>query len=97
MAGMDSGNIWLMPKKDNNPDDIFEDMMKVNISEGDEFPGFFISCTTIKDLTSFDGRYHSMEVVTFINHESFSQFKSKERSAEYLKYKEFLISKIFLG
>ncbi|PCI96449.1 MAG: phytoene dehydrogenase [Flavobacteriales bacterium] len=93
-AGMDSGNIWLMPDRDIDPDDLFEDMMKVDISEGEEFPGFFISCTTIKDPTSFDGRYHSMEVVTFINHESFSQFKNKERSEEYLKFKEFLIKKI---
>ena len=93
-AGMDSGNIWLMPEKNTDPDDLFEDMMKVDISEGEEFPGFFISCTTIKDPTSFDGRYHSMEVVTFINHESFSQFKNKERSEEYLKFKEFLTKKI---
>ncbi len=95
-AGMDSGNIWLMPEGDKDPDDLFDDMMKVDIAEGDEFPGFFLSCTTIKDPTSFDGRYHSMEVVTFINHESFSQFKvgDKRKSQEYLDFKEHLTQKV---
>jgi phytoene dehydrogenase-like protein len=95
-AGMDSGNIWLMPEKDQDPDELFEELMKVNIAEGDEFPGFFLSCTTIKDPTSFDGRYHSMEVVTFINHESFAQFKAddKRKSQEYLDFKEHLTQKI---
>ena len=95
-AGMDSGNIWLMPEKDQDPDDLFAELMKVDIAEGDEFPGFFLSCTTIKDPTSFDGRYHSMEVVTFINHVSFAQFKGadKRNSPAYLKFKEHLIQKI---
>jgi all-trans-retinol 13,14-reductase len=95
-AGMDSGNIWLMPDKTQNEDELFEEMMKVDIAEGDEFPGFFLSCTTIKDPTSFDGRYHSMEVVTFINHESFAQFKGedKRKSQGYIDFKEHLIQKI---
>ena len=95
-AGMDSGNIWLMPEKDQDPDDLFEELMKEDIAEGDEFPGYFLSCTTIKDPTSFDGRYHSMEVVTFINHESFSQFKAadKRKSQEYLDFKDHLTGKI---
>ena len=95
-AGMDSGNIWLMPENDKDPDDLFEEMMKVDIAEGEEFPGFFLSCTTIKDPTSFDGRYHSMEVVTFINHEAFSQFKAddKRKSEEYLAFKEHLTQKV---
>jgi len=95
-AGLDSGNVWLMPDTNQDEDELFEEMMKVDIAEGDEFPGFFISCTTIKDPTSFDGRYHSMEVVTFINHESFSQFKEgdKRKSQEYLDFKELLTKKV---
>ena len=95
-AGMDSGNIWLMPDKSQDEDELFEEMMKVDIAAGDEFPGFFLSCTTIKDPTSFDGRYHSMEVVTFINHESFAPFKGedKRKSQEYLAFKELLTQKI---
>ncbi|MDW7692511.1 NAD(P)/FAD-dependent oxidoreductase [Flammeovirgaceae bacterium SG7u.111] len=96
-AGLDSGNIWMMTDKDT--DDLFEEMMKIDIASGDEFPGLFISCTTLKDPTSFDGRYHVLEVVTFINRESFGQFKEKEnqRSQKYLEFKETLSKKIING
>ena len=93
-AGLDSGNIWLMGDKDT--DDLFKEMMKIDIALGDEFPGLFISCTTLKDPTSFDGRHHVLEVVTFINRKSFGQFKRGEnqRSHEYVKFKERLTKKI---
>ena len=44
------------------------------LSQGEEFPAVFISCTTLKDPASFNGRYHSFEVVTFIDYESFGEF-----------------------
>jgi all-trans-retinol 13,14-reductase len=92
-AGMDSGNIWLMSDKD--LDDIFEEMMKTDITPGDEFPGMLISCTTLKDPASFDGRYHTIEAITFISHESFNQFKGESRhSQEYTRFKEHLMQKI---
>ncbi|MGK7390821.1 MAG: phytoene desaturase family protein [Candidatus Cyclobacteriaceae bacterium M2_1C_046] len=93
-AGLDSGNIWLLADKDT--DDLFREMMKVDIALGDEFPGMFISCTTLKDPTSFDGRHHVLEVVTFINRKSFAQFKGEEnqRSQEYAQFKERLTEKI---
>jgi all-trans-retinol 13,14-reductase len=93
-SGLDSGNIWMMTDEDT--DDLFEEMMKIDIALGDEFPGMFISCTTLKDPTSFDGRHHVLEVVTFINRESFGQFKGDEnqRSPEYAQFKERLTKKI---
>ncbi|OQX74553.1 MAG: phytoene dehydrogenase [Bacteroidetes bacterium 4484_249] len=93
-AGLDSGNIWMMQNKDT--DDIFEDMMRMDITSDDEFPGLLISCTTLKDPTSFDGRYHAIEVVTYINHESFNRFKDEgnNHSQEYLKFKEHLTLKM---
>ncbi|MET2985119.1 phytoene desaturase family protein [Aureibaculum conchae] len=94
-AGLDSGNIWLLPNRD--MDDLYEEMQKVDILEGDEFPGLFISCTTLKDPASFDGRYHTIEAITYINHKAFDQFKNEknhERSTKYLAFKERLTEKI---
>lgn len=94
-AGIDSGNIWMMPNK--NMDDLYDDMQKVNILDGEEFSGLFISCTTLKDPASFDGRYHTMEVITYINHNAFNQFKNekdRKRSAKYKDFKNLLIDKI---
>ena len=93
-AGLDSGNIWMMPNRD--MDDIYVDMQRTDIEKGDEFPGLFISCTTLKDPASFDGRYHTLEVITFINHKSFDAFKheSIDRSEAYSKFKDRLTQKM---
>ncbi|MBI3882843.1 MAG: hypothetical protein HY305_01100 [Sphingobacteriales bacterium] len=62
----------------------------------DEFPAVFISCTTLKDPASFNGRYHNFEVVTFINYQPFTQFENEkpERSTAYLQYKERITEKL---
>ncbi|WP_262511830.1 phytoene desaturase family protein [Aureibaculum luteum] len=94
-AGLDSGNIWLLPNKD--MDDLHDDMQKIDILEGDEFSGLFISCTTLKDPASFDGRYHTIEAITYINRKAFDKFKNEndhERSSEYLAFKEQIMNKI---
>jgi phytoene dehydrogenase-like protein len=92
--GMDSGNIWMMDNRD--MDSIYEDMTTSDISKGEVFPGLFISCTTLKDPTSYDGKHHCLEVITYINPDSFSKFKKegKERSMEYMEFKEILTSKM---
>jgi len=91
-AGLDSGNIWVMA--DNDPDEAFKDQLRIDIDSGEEFPSLFISCTTIKDPTSFDGRYHTLEVVTFVNHQSFDKFKDNRQSPEYAAYKARLTEKL---
>ena len=93
-AGIDSGNIWLMPNIDT--DDLFKEMMSTDITSGEDFPGLFISCTTLKDPTSFDGRFHTIEAITYINYEAFNQFKDeeKEHSKEYLQFKEHVTRKM---
>ena len=93
-AGLDSGNIWLT--SDKSMDNTFEEMMKADITPGDEFPGLLISCTTLKDPTSFDGRYHTIEAITFISHESFKRFNGEgnRHSQEYVQFKERLTQKI---
>ncbi|EZH73597.1 phytoene dehydrogenase [Aquimarina atlantica] len=93
-AGLDSGNIWMMPKNA-DMDEQFAEMQRVDIEEGEEFAGLFISCTTLKDPISYDGRYHTIEVITYINYKAFERFENenKERSQEYLQFKEKLTQK----
>ncbi len=92
--GIDSGNIWLMPNED--MDDVYAKMMESDITSGDYFSGLFISCTTLKDPSSFDGKYHTFEVLTFINYEVFSEFilEKKKRSEKYKVLKEKLMKKM---
>lgn len=71
-AGLDSGNIWLMPNRE--IDDLYTDLTEVDILATDEFSALFISCSSLKDPSGYDGRYHTIEVITFIDYDS---FKSK--------------------
>ncbi len=92
--GVDSGNIWFMPNKD--IDTVYGEMMEEDILQEKRFPGLFISCTTLKDPSSFDGKHHIFEVVTFINHKAFKNFEHEERkrSEAYKVYKEKLTDKM---
>jgi phytoene dehydrogenase-like protein len=93
-AGLDSGNIWLMPNRD--IDVLYDELKSVDILSTDEFATLFISCSSMKDPTSFNGREHTIEVVTFIDYNS---FKSKlpvddEFTEEYKKFKDKLCDKL---
>lgn len=92
-AGIDSGNIWNF--KTENIDEHFETLTKGNILEGDEFPAFFLSCTTLKDPVSFNGRYHNFEVVTYVDYDSFKDFNGSEdyHCPEYDVFKARIIEK----
>ena len=91
--GIDSGNIWMM--KDENIDENFEDLMKNDITAGDTFPAAFISCTTLKDPTSFNGRYHNFEVVTYIDYDNLKNLKNDGdyHDAAYLDFKQKVTAK----
>ena len=93
-AGMDSGNIWQL--KDSDIDQLYQEMISKDILVEDEFPAVFISCTTLKDPTSYNGRYHNLEVVTFIDYDSFKEFNKKEdhHGDMYSKYKTRIIEKL---
>ncbi|WP_245529667.1 phytoene desaturase family protein [Cellulophaga algicola] len=95
-AGVDSGNIWRMPNKD--MDDLYADMQKKDLLEDEEFPGMFISCTTLKDPSSYDGKHHTIEAITYIDYDAFESFKGEniERSKAYLQFKEQIIAKFFV-
>lgn len=92
-AGFDSGNIWSF--KSENMDGIYNELKGKHPVEGDEFPGVFISCTTLKDPVSFNGRYHSFEVITFIEHGIFneSDLENDYHSEAYKNRKKKIISK----
>ena len=93
-AGLDSGNIWLMPNRD--MDDLHEDLKAVDILASDEFSALFISCSSLKDPVSFNGRHHTIEVVTFIDYNSFKEYKEEGNvhSQQYAKFKERLCEKL---
>lgn len=93
-AGLDSGNIWML--QNNDMDETFDWMTSTDILTGEEFPGLFISCTTLKDPLSFNGRHHTIEVVTFIGHETFQKFSglADYHSPEYAKYKDRICEKL---
>lgn len=93
-AGLDSGNIWYM--KDKDMDQLHEDLAKEDILKADEFAALFISCSSLKDPVDFDGRMHTMEAVTFIDYDSFKNYKTVrgKNNEQYLKIKERLCEKL---
>lgn len=68
-TGLDSGNIWMMPDRD--LDDLYNELTSVNLLEKEDYATLFISCSSIKDPTSFNGKEHTLEVVTFIGYDLF--------------------------
>lgn len=93
-AGLDSGNIWHIPNK--NIDEVFEDLTKTPVLEKDEFESLFISCSSLKDPLSFNGKEHTIEVVTFIDYDSFKAMKAERGGTDekYSKVKERLSEKL---
>ncbi|RDK85450.1 phytoene desaturase family protein [Marinirhabdus gelatinilytica] len=93
-AGLDSGNIWFMA--DEGLDEIYNDLQRIDIENGPYFKGMFVSCTSLKDPVSFDGKHHTIEAITYINYDAFKKFEHEgaERSQEYLSFKEKLSKKM---
>ncbi|MBK9195570.1 MAG: NAD(P)/FAD-dependent oxidoreductase [Flavobacteriales bacterium] len=95
-AGLDSGNIWMLRNVD--MEELFRDMSRTDILTDDEFPGAFISCPTLKDPTSFNGRYHDIEMVTYLDYKAFEPFEGLgERTAEYGTWKDRIKEKMLNG
>ncbi len=93
-AGLDSGNIWMMPDQD--MDDLHAELTRVDMLATDNFPALFISCSSLKDPSGYDGRHHTIEVVTFIDYVSFkSKLPEGEKFDEvYKKLKDRLCDKL---
>lgn len=92
-AGFDSGNIWSFQSE--NFDGTYNELKGKDPVEGEEFPEVFISCTTLKDPISFNGRYHNLELITFIEYDIFKAFdvENDYHSDEYNRRKEKIINK----
>ncbi len=93
--GLDSGNIWIM--RDSDVDKNFDELMTADVASGHDFPAAFVSCTTLKDPASFNGRYHNFEIVTYIDYKNVPDFQGEKdyHSPEYLEFKEKVIAKMF--
>lgn len=91
--GIDSGNMWIF--RDEDTDRQFEDLTTTDVTEGEEFPGLFMSCTTLKDPVSFNGRYHNFEIVTYVDYNCVSQFSGEKdyQTEEYKSFKDKVIAK----
>lgn len=96
-AGMDSGNVWMMPNRDMNR--YYEEMIQADVTKGEAFEGMFISCTSLKDPSSFDGKYHTLEAITLVDYAPFEKFRNEadQRSQKYLDFKEVLTKKMLNG
>ncbi len=92
--GIDSGNIWKISEPD--LDTVFGKLTKKDILNGDEFNGVFVSCTSIKDPASFNGRYHNFEIVTFLDYAAFEEFENDKdyHTEAYATFKKKLINKM---
>ena len=93
-SALDSGNIWLMPNRD--MDDLYNELTTVDLLEKEEFATLFISCSSLKDPTSYDGREHTIEVVTFIDYDLFKSRlpEGDGYAAAYKKFKGQLCDKL---
>lgn len=93
-AGLDSGNIWFLPNKD--MDELHEGMAGEDILQPGEFDSLFISCSSLKDPLSYNGKLHTIEAITFIDYDSFKACTgaSGESDAKYQEIKERLCQKL---
>ena len=94
-AGLDSGNYWLCRTLD--AEATYQRITKASIADAPECPGLFLTCTTLKDPTVFDGRHHVLEAFTFVPYEVFAKWEHTPidaRPPEYVALKERLASQM---
>jgi all-trans-retinol 13,14-reductase len=93
--GFDSGNYWLCPGLD--ADAAYTAMAKPDVLDLEELPGVFVSITTLKDPSSFNGKHHTGEAFTFVPYEIFEKYanaKSGEHGEEYEALKRKIAAKM---
>jgi phytoene dehydrogenase-like protein len=95
-AGLDSGNIWY--SEDPDFDRVFINAQDPRLYEKDSFEALFISAPTLKDPTSYNGRGHTIEVVTYVGYDAFRKFEGTAagfRPKEYEILKQQIIKMFF--
>lgn len=95
LLNLDSGNYWII--KNEEYDAHFEELTKNDLTVGDIFPALFLSCTTLKDPSSYDGKHHNFEVITYVDYDSVSEFSKNKNyhTKEYESFKNKLREKFF--
>ena len=88
--GIDSGNVWYFRGLD--MDDGYDQAMDPGLYDhASEFSGLFLTAITLRDPTQYQGRYHTLEAVTFVGYDPFRAFAEsnpKTRPEAYQKLKE---------
>ena len=94
--GLDSGNYWICPGID--AEAAYSAMEKNDVLDLEELPGMFLSITTLKDPSSFNGRHHTCEAFVFVPFETFAKYSgagaSGARGAEYEAFKSKIAAKM---
>jgi len=90
-AGLDSGNCWLYAH--NNLEAIYRHGMTNWTTQAalPEIPGMFLTVTTLKDPSKYNGKAHTMEAFAFVDQHAFSAWADTQhahRPDGYLRMKE---------
>lgn len=94
-AGLDSGNFWFYDTTD--VDGIYKLGMDTRAVSVEQIPGFFLTCTTLKDPTKMRKGHHTLEAFAFVPYESFSQWATTtygERPESYQALKRDLTARM---
>lgn len=91
--GLDSGNYWVC--ENNDLTSLIQNTSLNALLEKSKFPMVFVSSSTLKDPSSYDGLHFNVEVVTFVEVGLFDEVERLPRE-EYLKIKQRL-SDMFLA
>jgi phytoene dehydrogenase-like protein len=81
--GLDSGNYWLSSSLD--AEAVYSSMARPEIVDSPSCPGLFLTITTLKDPSIFDGRRHTLEAFTFVPYAAFESLRDRPPAYEALK------------
>jgi phytoene dehydrogenase-like protein len=81
--GLDSGNYWLATSLDAQA--AYAAMASPQVVDAPECPGLFLTITTLKDPSIFDGRRHTLEAFMLVPYAAFERFEARPPDYETLK------------
>jgi all-trans-retinol 13,14-reductase len=93
--GFDSGNVWHMRSRDMN--DFYRHAESPECLDVDEFPGLFVTVTSLKDRTKRTRGHHTLEAFTFVSYQAFRKWAETRygsRPQDYKDLKESLTEKM---
>lgn len=96
--GYDSGNYWWSNGTRVEP--LYELMRSPEVLERTEPPGLFVSISSLKDPSHFDGRHHTIEAFSFVPSDPFEKFRGDTDDARrdgYAELKRSLTARMLRG